>query len=209
MRRHDPTPSPAPALRPGARGGSASPAFRGLWLPLLSLLAFLPFSGPSATPHPTEYQLKATFLYNFIRFADWPESAFAAPSDPIVVGVLGEDPFGPILDRLLGDEQVRRRPLLIRRFASAAQLGHCHLLFVARSEKDRLPDIWTALGKKAVLTMSDVPHFCEQGGMIGLELTAAGTIQPEVAPAPVRAAGLAISSKVLNLPMMRIVNARQ
>jgi hypothetical protein len=58
-----------------------------------------------------EYQLKAVFLFNFAQFVEWPASAFPSPETPLVIGVLGEDPFGPYLDETVRGEKVNDRPL--------------------------------------------------------------------------------------------------
>ena len=94
---------------------------------VVALLAML-LVAPTRAASPTEYQLKAVFLYNFSRFVEWPQTAFAEPQSPFVVGVFGFDPFGSDLD-----EAVRGHPLLVRRVRTAAQAAQCQILFIHHS----------------------------------------------------------------------------
>ena len=84
----------------------------------LALFAFL-LLAPSRAATPGEYQVKAVFLYNFSRFVEWPETAFADPKSPFVVGVFGFDPFGADLDEAVRGESVRGHPLVVRRVRNA------------------------------------------------------------------------------------------
>ena len=85
-----------------------------------------------------EYRLKAAFLYNFAKFIDWPSDSFPAGASPIVLCVLGSDPFGTALDETLQGKTVRGRSLVIRRFREVEDVRACHILFVGRSERGRL-----------------------------------------------------------------------
>src|SRR6059058_1166346 len=93
-----------------------------------------------AAPEPTqsgaksEYALKAVFLYNFCRFIEWPKSEFASPTDPIIIAVVGEDPFGPLLEEAVHGETLRGRSIKIQRYRNSDSIGHCHLLFISQSE---------------------------------------------------------------------------
>ena len=154
---------------------------------------------------PTEYQLKAAFLFNFVKFTEWPSSAFTNATAPLVIGVLGNDPFGGTLDDLVKGETVNRRPIVTKRFPSGAEAFDCHVLFISRSEQDRLPQVLKAMQGRPVLMVSDLDQFGQRGGMINLALSAAGTVKPEINPEAARAAGVPISSKLLNLPSVRLV----
>ena len=92
-----------------------------IWLPLAS------GSGGAQQPQPTEYQIKAAFLFNFAKFVEWPPAAFAKKTDPIVIGVLGENPFQDDLVRTIKEKTVDARPLEVKEFrwpAQAHQLSH-------------------------------------------------------------------------------------
>src|SRR5437899_846096 len=80
---------------------------------------------------PTEYQIKAAFLYNFAKFVEWPADAFADPHAPIVLGVVGEDPFGNVLDKIVLGKTVNGRGLVIKRLKPGPDLRNCHILFLS------------------------------------------------------------------------------
>src|SRR5436190_4645336 len=87
-----------------------------------------------------EFQLKAVFLFNFTQFVEWPREAFADPNAPIIIGVLGTDPFGGYLDETVQGEKINGRPLEIRRYRNVAEIGVCHVLFISQSETPRLKE---------------------------------------------------------------------
>ena len=189
--------------RIGARGGLAAARLAFAVFFFLAASSGLAADKPAAA---SEYQLKAAFLFNFTKFTDWPSSAFTNSSGAtLVIGVLGHDPFGAALDDVVKGEAVNGRPIVIKRFQSGDDPSACHVLFVSRSEKDRRSSLLETLKKKPVLTVSDLDQFCQQGGMINLVLSAGGTVKPEINPDAARAAGVQISSKLLNLPMVKLV----
>jgi hypothetical protein len=147
---------------------------------------------------PNEYQVKAAFLYNFARFIEWPAELFKEVPPPLVVGVLGEDPFGSTLDQSLNGKSINGRPLTIKRLKWGQNLRDCHLLFICSSEKKRLAQILESLKGASVVTVSDLSNFCQQGGMIGFTLEenkVRFVINRDVA----EQAQLRISSKLLTL----------
>ena len=100
------------------------------------LLSVFPLPGPRRRDQPpSEYQVKAAFLLNFTKFIDWPETVFGAPEAPISICILGDDPFGPGLDRIIEGETVNNRRLVVQR-VRRLPLPSCHVLFIGREEKD-------------------------------------------------------------------------
>ncbi len=146
----------------------------------------------------SEYQLKAAYLYNFTKFTDWPANAFATTNAPIIIGIIGEDPFGPPLDETVRGELVNHRPLRIKRLGTDAELRGCQVVFISRSEADRLPAVLGVLAGRPVLTVSDINGFAQRGGMVNLRLVSK-SVKMEVNPMAAKAAGLKISSKLLQL----------
>jgi hypothetical protein len=114
----------------------------------------------------TEYEVKAAWLLNFARFIDWPSDAFASPADPIVVGVVGKDPFGPHLERTFAGKNVKGRTLAIKRLAADQDLKGCHILFLSSSEKKRHREILEKLKNAPVLTVGEADELLDQGGVI-------------------------------------------
>jgi hypothetical protein len=143
-----------------------------------------------------EYQVKAVFLYNFAQFVEWPARAFAARNSPLVIGVLGEDPFGSYLDELVKGETVAGRPIVVRRYREPAEIGECHILFVSDSESGRMPQIVAALQARSILTVSDAENFTRAGGMVRF-VTESGKLRMRINHEAARESGLIISSKIL------------
>lgn len=143
-----------------------------------------------------EYQVKAVFLFNFTQFVNWPPTAFPADSASLVIGVLGDDPFGSYLDDIVRGEQVNSRRLTIQRYRRLEDMRDCQVLFVSRSEAKGLDRALVALRGTDVLTVSDVDDFAARGGMI--QLTAeSGKVRLKINVDVAKASNLVISSKLL------------
>ncbi len=168
---------------------------RGLSVALLALLAV---SGPrlSAQPVPSEYQVKAVFLFNFAQFVEWPAAGFPAPAAPFVIGVLGSDPFGAVLDDVVRDESVGAHKLVIQRYSRVEDIGACQILFIGGSETGRLEQAIAGLQNRAILTVSDAEGAATRGVMIRF-LSDKGRIRLRINLDAAREAGLQISSKLL------------
>ena len=143
-----------------------------------------------------EYQVKAVFLYNFAQFVEWPEAAFPDAQTPLVIGVLGEDPFGGYLEETVRGEKVNNRPLVIERYRRAEEIGICHILFISRSEADRLEKIFAELKGRNILTVGDFDGFTKSGGMMRF-VTEKNKTRLRINLEAAKAARLTISSKLL------------
>ena len=150
-------------------------------------------AGPTVA---TEQGFKAAFVFNLIQFATWPPAAFADASSPIVVGIIGTDPFGGLLDEAVRNQLVDERAIVIRRFARIADLKPCHMLVISQSEAARAKEIIQAVAGGNTLTVSDIPKFCQLGGMVGVE-AGAKRVAFEVHATLLKSVGLHISSKFL------------
>ncbi|MES2732377.1 MAG: YfiR family protein [Bacteroidota bacterium] len=150
------------------------------------------------TPPAREYQIKAGFLFNFTQFIEWPASAFVSTETPIVIGVLGEDPFNAYLDEIVSGETVNGHPLVVQRFKTISEVNTCHILFINITETAKLEEIVTSLKGRNILTVSDAANFMQQGGMIRF-VTVNKKIQFQINPEATKEADLSISSKVLRL----------
>lgn len=145
-----------------------------------------------------EYQVKAAFLYNFIKFVSWPEESFPDTNSPIVIGLLGEDPFGQTLNRVVEGKSISNRPVVLRRSHSLSELSDAHLVFISRSENGRVRQILREVRRKPVLTVSEIDRFCERGGIINFTIRD-NKIRFQINPEAARTSGLRISSKLLSL----------
>src|SRR5712664_1838664 len=139
------------ACRRTNRAGKVSPV---VWLVISVLLLSRGAASPAPTPASPEYQLKAVFLFNFAQFVEWPPTAFPEAKAPLVIGVLGDDPFGPYLDETVRGEKVNNRPLVVQRFRQVEEIKTCHVLFISRSERERLGQILAGLKGRNILAVS-------------------------------------------------------
>jgi hypothetical protein len=113
-----------------------------------------------------EYDVKAAVRFNFARFVDWPKEALPNDHSAIRVGLVGKDPFGPALERMVMGKSVNGRELEIVRTNSLAQLKSCQIVFVSSSEMGRLAEIIMSLRGTSVLTVGESEDFAPRGGAI-------------------------------------------
>ncbi len=175
----------------------------------------------------TAAKVKAAYLYQLVKFVKWPGDAFEDEHAPIIIGVVGRDPFGALLDGMVANKKVSGRALVIRRItlsrspdgpapgepptaasnngpdpyeAIAAELRGCHLLYISRSDEEGFPRILELLENAPVLTVSDISAFALDGGIVEFVLDAEkGTIGFHINHGVAKQAELHISSRVLNL----------
>ena len=164
--------------------------------PWVLVLLALGVSAQAFAAPASENQVKAIFLFNFSQFVSWPTEAFAQPGAPLVIAVLGADPFGEDLDAAVRGERVGDRPLEIRRFRNVAEVKDCQILFIDRSETARLGEIIAALRGRSILTVSDADDAAKRGVIIQF-VTDNNRIRLRINAAAARADGLTISSKLL------------
>ncbi len=143
-----------------------------------------------------EYQVKAVFLFNFAQFVEWPPAAFADDKSPLVIGILGDDPFGAYLDEVVRAERVGNRPMRVQRYQRADEITTCHVLFISRSEEIRLGQILASLKDRNILIVGDSDDFIQRAGMIQLA-TSQGKVHLRINVNAARTANLTISSKLL------------
>jgi hypothetical protein len=135
-----------------------------IWVLTLALIAILQASAPAASTK--EYEVKAAFLLNFTQFIQWPAAAFSKPDAPLTVGVLGDDPFGSVLDQMFDGEIAQGHKLVIKRSRQVDDLKSCQLLFICKSEKDRLAEILAELKDSTIVTVGEADEFSQHGGII-------------------------------------------
>lgn len=162
-----------------------------------------------------EYQIKAAFLYNFIKFVDWPKEAMPDGNEPITIGIIGKDPFGQAFEPVK-DKDAKDKKVVVKRFKSIADLKKlgesgkdelnrqieavkkCHLLFVCSSEKEHLKDIVNAVKDRPVLTVGEMQGFLETGGISNF-LVEDNKVRFEVNLTAAEHAKLKIRSQLLRL----------
>jgi hypothetical protein len=162
-----------------------------------------------------EYQVKAAFIYNFIKFVDWPKEKVPDPNTPLTIGIIGQDPFKDAFGPLQGKE-ARDRKVIIQRFEGFVELEEsgkkekdqphpknqdiqkCHLLFICPSESERIADIIASVKGHSVLTVADTQGFLEAGGIINF-IMEEQKARFEINVTTARQAKLQIRSQLLRL----------
>lgn len=174
-------------------------ASRRTWTILRCLIAaaLLVVPLPSASAqHPEEYQVKAAFLLNFTKFMEWQPAAFTGDSSSFHICILGEDPFGPLLEQITEGEMVGARKIDIRRLRRTPPPGTCHVLFVSRSEKD-VRRILLEVGPN-VLTVGEGDFFLREGGIVAFVLDDR-RVRFDINQAAAEKAMVSISSRLLKV----------
>jgi hypothetical protein len=165
---------------------------------ILLCLASTALGVPADQAPTSEYQVKAAFIYNFAKFIEWPRDSLRADEGAFVITVLGEDPFGAILDDSLRGKTINNQKIMIRRVARAEDIGDSQILFISDSERENLPKILKQLATAAILTVGEMDHFAERGGIIRFE-TDKRRIRLEINVVVAERARLKISSELLKL----------
>lgn len=168
-------------------------------LPLIVAICVLfPVPPGAGADEPDEYEIKAAFLYNFTKFVTWPGSAFENDRSPIVIGILGENPFDNLLEKTVDGKQVDGRDFVIKRFKRIEDVERCQILFVRLTDTDRVARLLDALELHGVLTVGDTDRFAGTGGVIGF-FKDDDRIRFEINMDAAEASGLKISSRMLSL----------
>ena len=163
---------------------------------ILLLLSRLPVQ--AQTNVPLEYQLKAVFLFNFTQFVDWPPGSFDSDQSPLVIGILGENPFGSYLDETVSGEKVNKHPVVVRYYKDGEDVDNCHLLFINLPDAKKRKQAIDALKGKNILTVGDASGFSNEGGMIRF-FTRNNKISLQINLEASKSSELVFSSKLLRL----------
>jgi len=194
---------------------------------VLALVLFTAMIAPEAradSATSSEYQVKAAFLYNFIKFVDWPKEKTTDGNEPIIVGIIGKDPFGELFEPI-EDKPVKGRKVVVKRFKGLKELEEsrekneserhkqidiirkCHLLFICRSEKTKFKETINLVKDHSVLTVADTRGFLKSGGIINF-IMEGKKVRFEISVAAAKQAKLGVRSQLLRLAR-RIVEEEQ
>lgn len=158
---------------------------------------FLPLAGQSGRASFEEYDIKAAFVYNFIKFVEWPESSMNR-SDKISIAILGSDPFRGKLDKLIAGKRVKNKVITVKHYSDITQIPFCHVLFISNSETRDLRSIFSSIKNKNFLTVGESSKFLKRGGIIKF-LTYDNKVRFEINLKTAHAHKLKISSRLLRL----------
>ncbi len=149
------------------------------------------------SPEVREYQIKAAFIYNFLKFVDWPRDALPDGSETINICVLRDDPFADALESIKG-KTVKSRRVAVRRIEPGRELETCQVVFIGSSEGKRLPRVIESLQGLNVLTVGEMDRFVELGGIINF-FVQNNRLRFEINVNSAERAGLKLSSQLLSL----------
>lgn len=151
----------------------------------------------SNSPVP-EYQVKALFLVNFLKYVDWPPDVFDNDDAPFIIGLMGEDRFDNSLSRAVDGQKINNRNIEIRTINRGRDAIDCHMLFISSSENYRINHILERLAERPILTVGEDEKFIEKGGLINF-LLRDERIRIEINLAASQTSGLQISSRLLSV----------
>jgi len=164
-------------------------------LPLLASLSGIASLRAEAQT-PNEYRVKAAFILNFTKFIDWPSDGYG-DGGTLIIGIVGDDPFGGSLNQLHGT-MVNGHRILVTRLKAGDYLRGCQILFVSSSERNRLGKILESVKGGTVLTIGELPHFNQAGGIIKFVIQD-NKVRFEINTGAAGQSRLRISSKLLAL----------
>src|ERR1700730_13415957 len=145
-----------------------------------------------------EYRVKAAFVYNFAKFVEWPNNTFQTPQEPIVICILGQNPFGGVLEEVVSGKIVGSRTFVVHRITDLGPGCNCQILFIAASERKRFRSMLGKFQPLGVLTVGEGPGFAGEGGVINFKLEG-GKVRFEINPDAAEQGQIHISSKLLSL----------
>lgn len=145
-----------------------------------------------------EYVIKAAFLYNFTKFAEWPDNKFTDTQSPVNICIFGQDPFGQAIDVVTEGKKIKGRLLEVKRIHDVADVDKCHMLFISSYGNTNMLDVLDRVANQSILTVADSKNFAEQGGMINL-VTINNKIRLEINESVVNSSGVHLSSQLLKL----------
>jgi hypothetical protein len=165
---------------------------------LVCAVLALPSRAQTADGDNSEYLIKAGFTYNFAKLMDWPANAFNTPSAPIVIGVMGTDPFEGTLDQVLKGKQANGRDFVVKHLKWGMDYRDCEILFVGNSEAAHVDEILHTVRTLPILTIGEMPGFAQRGGIINFILED-NKVRFEVNVDAAKQANINISSRLLSL----------
>jgi hypothetical protein len=147
---------------------------------------------------PTEYQVKAAYLFNFLKFVEWPEDLPAGPESHWVIGIVGNGPMDGELTQLVAGKIVQGHTIQVKVFQPNDDFKGCHILYIGASEKKRLAPILANMHNTSILTVADMDNFVESGGMIQFVMED-NRVKVTIDVGATLRAKLKVSSKLLSL----------
>ncbi len=190
----------APAAAAAASPGGPPRRRSRWWVPLALAAAALACApvARAADRAAGELELRGVYVYNFIRFTEWPTGTFTTSTTPLTVAVFGDPELAATLQRLLAGKTLDSHPIAVSVATEPAACATAQAVFVGNARQKDLGAVLTAVGERPVLTISDAPSFVRQGGMIRI-FAADRRLRFEVNTRATGGSRLTISSRLLQL----------
>jgi hypothetical protein len=170
---------------------------RALGLLIVAGTLLLASSSVRGAAAPSETNVKAAFLPRFARYVSWPAGARPGVGAPVILCIIGRDPFGPMLEQAVREQGVDGHAILVRRLARVSAARGCHLAYMAGGPDQPTGQMLAALGRSPVLTITDARHG-PQRGIIHFALVG-GRVRFFIDEAAAAQRGMSISSRLLGL----------
>lgn len=143
----------------------------------------------------TADKIKAAYTFQFTKFVVWPDSS--STEKPFTICILGNEPIGKQLEPL-NQRKIGERSITVKNIKTISKADDCNILYIAETESERLNDIFRFLHKKPILTVSSIPDFALQGGIIGL-VSYKKKIRLEINLSSARSVDIKLSAKLLEI----------
>ncbi len=138
-----------------------------LWLVLAGLLSGGVSHGAGADSGAAkEHQIKAAFVYNFLKFVEWPEAKLGDTNSALTIGVIGKGPMTAELQKTVKDRRINGRELVVKTIETPEAARTTHLLYVTASEDSRLSDWLAQIADASILTVGESEEFAKRGGIM-------------------------------------------
>jgi hypothetical protein len=167
---------------------------------LIFLVAFAGYAPPTRgaeTLQLVEQEIKAGLLYNFLKYTDWPQNGAVSADSPMIVCLLGGDPFSGRLQPMAG-RTVNQHVIQVKNAGTLAEAADCSLVFINTNMKPQWPELHTELMAKPMLTVGDFDGFSDSGGMIEFTRTD-NRIGVKINTGALAAAHLQVQDRLLKL----------
>lgn len=171
---------------------------RAWFLTVLLTVASFAVLSQAAQAQYREYEVKAAFLSRFPEFVKWPAGALSDADAPFAIGILGDDPFGGSLDKLVKAKTVAGRTIVVRRGRHPEEVRSCQIVFISKSERGRNAQLVAALQGASILIVGETEEFTGQGGAIGFKMEG-NQVRFAINSNAAQRAGLSLSSRLLKL----------
>jgi hypothetical protein len=155
---------------------------------------------------PLAYAVKATYLYKFAPFVEWPNAAAAFPAGAFTVCIVGDGPIENVLLRAVAGQQISGHPITVRRFAAVTRDPGCSMLYAAGTASEVAADL-AALHGAPVLTVTDGASDPAATGIINF-IMVDGHVRFDIDASQASADGLTVSSKLLSLAVHVVGRSR-